>query len=71
MTTHDLLVALFSWWPFIVIIGMWIVLVRLTRSRTASGATMIELYEQQVAEARRTNAVLERIAGTLDKRSLG
>jgi hypothetical protein len=71
MTTHDLLAALFSWWPFIMIIGMWIVLVRLTRSRTASGATMIELYEQQVAEARRTNAVLERIAGALDKRSQG
>jgi hypothetical protein len=34
----------------------------------ASGVTMIELYEQQVAETRRTNASLEWIAATLEKR---
>ena len=68
MTTHDLLSALFSWWPFIVIIGMWIALVRLTRQRTASGVTMIELYEQQVAETRRMNANLERMVAALEKR---
>ena len=45
MTTRDLLSALFSWWPFVIIIGMWIVLTRLSRPRTASGVTMIELYE--------------------------
>jgi hypothetical protein len=32
---------------------------------------MIELYEQQVAETRRANAVLEKIAAALDKRSHG
>lgn len=71
MTTRDLLSALFSWWPFILIIGMWIVLVRLTRPRTTSGVTMIELVEQQVAETRRTNAALERIAAALDNRAQG
>jgi len=29
---------------------------------------MIELYEQQVAECRRTNLILERIAASLEKR---
>jgi hypothetical protein len=71
MTTHDLLSALFSWWPFVIIIGMWIVLTRLSRPRTASGVTMIELYEQQLAETRRTNVALERIAAALDVRSQG
>ncbi len=32
-----------------------------TRQRTASGATVIELQEQLVTEAQRTNAALERI----------
>jgi hypothetical protein len=32
---------------------------------------MIQLYEQQVAETRRMNANLERIAAALDKRSPG
>lgn len=41
------------------------------RSRGPSGVTMIEICEQQVAEMQRTNAVLERIAATLDKRSPG
>lgn len=31
-----------------------------------SGATMIDLYEQQIAETRRTNAGLERIAAALE-----
>jgi hypothetical protein len=43
----DLLSALFSWWPFVMLIAAWIVIVRFNRPRTASGITMIELYEQQ------------------------
>jgi ATP-dependent Zn protease len=58
--------VLLSWWPFIVMIIAWIVVMRVSRQRTASGATMIELYEQQIAETRRTNATLERIAGALE-----
>ena len=37
------------------------------RARGSSGATMIELYEQQVAETRRMNSTLERIAVALEK----
>jgi hypothetical protein len=49
--------------------GGWILVTRLTRQRAASGASMIDLYEQQVAETRRTNAGLERIAAALEKKS--
>ena len=69
MTTHDLLAALFSWWPFVMLIGAWIVITRFSRPCTASGATIIALYEQQIAKTRRTNEALERIAAALDKRS--
>ena len=36
--------------------------------RPVNGASLIELYEQQVAETRRMNSLLERIAVTLEKR---
>lgn len=62
--------VLLSWWPFVVLILAYILCVRFTRQRSASGLTMIELYEQQIAETRRTNATLERIAAAVDKRSL-
>jgi hypothetical protein len=39
------------------------------RQRTASGTTMIDLCERQIAETRRTNAGLERIAAALEKKS--
>jgi hypothetical protein len=68
MTTQDLLSAVFSWWPFVVLIGAWIVITRFYY-RSKSGVTMIELYEQQIAETRRTNATLEKIAAALEKRS--
>src|SRR5215510_9260032 len=42
-----------SWVPFIAIIIAWFVITRFFRQRAASGATMIELYEQQVTETRR------------------
>ena len=59
-----------SWLPFLVLIGVWFWLSRSVgmRARGSSGATMIDLYEQQVAETRRMNAMLERIAVTLEKR---
>jgi hypothetical protein len=52
-----LLSVMASWWPFIMLIGAWIVVARFTRQRTASGATMIELQEQHVEETRRTNVL--------------
>lgn len=66
MTIRDILLAMYSWWPFILIVGGSILTMRVMRQRTPSGATMIDLYEQQIAETRRTNAGLERIAAALE-----
>ncbi|WFU82951.1 hypothetical protein QA645_09500 [Bradyrhizobium sp. CIAT3101] len=66
MTVADILLAMYSWWPFILIVGGSILAMRTMRQRTSSGATMIDLYEQQIAETRRTNAGLERIAAALE-----
>jgi len=65
----DWTALLISWLPFLILIGVWFYLSRSMgmRARSASGATMIELYEQQVAETRRMNSLLERIAVTLEK----
>ena len=59
-----------SWLPFLFLIGVWILLSRKVglQARGPSGATMIQLYEQQVEESRRMNANLERIAAALEKR---
>jgi hypothetical protein len=67
---EDWLRILLSWLPFVVLILAYILCARFTRQRTASGLTMIELYEQQLAETRRTNATLEKIAAALDKGSV-
>lgn len=67
--TGDWLSVLLSWWPFVIMIAAYIFCVRFTCQRTASGLTMIDLYEQQIAETRRTNATLEKIATALDKGS--
>ena len=58
-----------SWLPFLVLIGLWFWFSRRNgmQARGKSGASMIELYEQQVAETRRMNSLLERIAVTLEK----
>jgi ATP-dependent Zn protease len=59
-----------SWVPFLVLIGVWFWFSRRfgAQARGSSGTTMIELYEQQVAESRRMNVILERIAVSLEKR---
>jgi ATP-dependent Zn protease len=66
----DWLSLVVSWLPFLVLIGVWYWFARSSgmRARGSSGVTMIDLYEQQVAETRRMNAMLERIAVTLEKR---
>lgn len=58
-----------SWLPFLVLIALWFWFSRRHRmqARGSSGASMIELYEQQVAETRRMNGYLERIALSLEK----
>jgi hypothetical protein len=64
----DTTAVLLSWWPFVMLVGAWVLIVRMCRPRTKSGATMIDLYERHLAEAERTNAVLERIVMALEKR---
>jgi hypothetical protein len=58
-----------AWLPFLCLVGVWLWLSSSgMRRRSRSGATMIELYEQQVEETRRMNATLERIAASMEKR---
>ncbi len=66
---NDWMSLLLSWLPFLVLIGTWFWLSRKVgmQARGKSGTTMIDLYEQQVAEFRRTNVMLERIAVSLEK----
>ncbi len=61
---------LVSWLPFLVLIGLWFWFSRTSgmQARGRSGVAMIEFYEQQVAETRRMNATLERIAAAIEKR---
>ncbi|MFH0301482.1 hypothetical protein AAFX91_30545 [Bradyrhizobium sp. 31Argb] len=63
----DWLSALLSWWPFVVLIGAWIVVSRFT-NRTKSGVSVIQPCEQQLTETQRIDANLERIVAALDKR---
>ncbi|WP_245452615.1 hypothetical protein [Bradyrhizobium sp. C9] len=55
-----------SWLPFLALMSVWIWLTR-RNSRTSSGTSWVDLYEQHVVESRRTNALLERIAAALEK----
>lgn len=59
-----------SWLPFLALVGVWIWFSR-RNGRTSSGASWVDLFEQQVVEAQRTNALLERIAVALEKPSAG
>jgi ATP-dependent Zn protease len=58
-----------AWLPFVLLIGAWFWFSRRNgmQARGSSGATLIELYEQQVAETRRMNGFLERIAISMEK----
>ena len=71
---HWLVSLIVSWVPFIVLVIVWVLLMRRMRMnwwRSPSGATLVELTEQQLAETRRMNATLERIAVALEKRVQG
>lgn len=57
-----------SWLPFLVLVGVWLWFSR-RNARASSGASWVDLFEQQVVEAQRTNALLERIAAALEKPS--
>jgi hypothetical protein len=66
----ELVSLLISWVPLIVLVIMWAWFWRSIgkRWRSPSGTTMAELSEQHLAETRRTNAMLERVALALEKR---
>jgi hypothetical protein len=66
----DLISALTSSVPILIFVGIAIWYARSAglRARAPSGVTMLELYEQQVAETRRMNATLERMAAIMEKR---
>lgn len=59
-----------SWLPFIALMSLWLWLSRRNR-RASSGTSLVDLYERQVIEYQRTNALLERIAAALEKPSAG
>jgi ATP-dependent Zn protease len=58
-----------SWLPFLLLIGLWFWFSRRAgmQARGRSGVSMIDLYEQQVAETRRMNGFLKRIALAMEK----
>lgn len=59
-----------SWLPFLALVGVWLWFSR-RNGRASSGASWVDLFEQQVVETQRTNALLERIAAALEKPSAG
>ena len=59
-----------SWLPFLVLVGVWLWFSR-SNGRASSGASWVDLFEQQIVETQRTNALLERIAVALEKPSAG
>jgi ATP-dependent Zn protease len=68
---NDWVSFLVAWLPFLLLIGAWLHFSRyhgMQARGSSTGATLIDLYEQQVAETRKMNANLERIAGALEKR---
>jgi ATP-dependent Zn protease len=67
---NDWMALVASWLPFVVLIAIWFWLSRRNgmQARGSSGASLIELYEQQVEETRRMNVNLERIAASLERR---
>ena len=67
---NEWLSLLLSWFPFLVLIVLWVWVSRSIgmRARSPSGVTMIELCERQAEEMRQINATLERIAASMERR---
>jgi ATP-dependent Zn protease len=68
---EELISVLVAWLPFVLLIVLLVAMARWQgmRSRGPSGVSLIELYEQQVAETRKMNTTLERIATALEQRA--
>ena len=60
---------LVSWLPFIALIAVWIYLSKGFQGRSPSGRTLIQLYEDQLAETKKMNTILERVAAALERRA--
>lgn len=56
-----------SWLPFLVLMAVWLLFA--SRKATGNVSTMTALHERQIGESQRTNALLERIAVSLEKRA--
>jgi ATP-dependent Zn protease len=69
--TEEWITILVTWLPFLILILVFVMFGRWQgmRAKGPSGSTLIEIYEQQVAETRRMNVTLERIAVALEKRA--
>jgi ATP-dependent Zn protease len=64
MQNRWLVELIVSWLPFIVLIGVWF---WLYRRSPGNSAKLIGLYEQQIAETKRMNDFLERIAISMER----
>ena len=68
MTAIDWSSLIASWLPFVFLIAVWIFLSRSTAKKGGYlWGSQRELIEAQVAEMRRSNALLERIALALER----
>ena len=63
----DWATVLMNWAPFLILIVVWVVLSRQMRGRSSLGQIGTQ-YDVQLAEMKRTNALLDRIATALEKR---
>ena len=68
MSQQDWISLLVSWLPFIALIVVWVVISRGLQTR-GPWARTADLFEQQLAEVKRTNGLLERIAIALEARA--
>lgn len=64
----DFNTLLMNWLPFLVLIVVWVILSRQMKGRYPLGQTG-QANDAQLAEMRRTNALLDRIAAALEKRA--
>ena len=67
MDQQSFVSLLVSWLPFIALIAVWLFISRGTKGR-GPWALTTDLYEAQIAEQKRANALLERIAVALESR---
>lgn len=69
--TEEWITVFVTWIPILLLIAafVWFGRRQGMGAKGPSGASLIELYEQQVAETRKMNTALDRIAVALEKRA--